>query len=422
MGATEAAARGRGSAVLTVLVTISFCHFLNDLIQSLLPAIYPLLKSNYALDFGQIGLLTLTYQMVASLLQPMVGYYADRRPTPFALPIGMSFTLGGLLMLALATDFTLLLAAAALVGAGSAVFHPESSRVARMASGGRHGFAQSFFQVGGNAGTAAGPLLAAFIVLPHGQASIAWFSIAALLAIVLLTRIGGWYRRSIRAKTNVAALHVPQHKLSRRQVGWALTILLALIFSKYFYLASMFSYYTFFLIERFHVSIQSAQVHLFLFLGAVALGTLVGGPIGDRFGRKYVIWVSILGVLPFTLLLPHANLFWTGVLSVIIGLILSSAFSAILVYAQDLLPGKVGTISGMFFGFAFGMGGIGAAVLGELADFKGIEYVYQLCAFLPAIGLLTAFLAEYPASCQPDPPDARLGALTSKSFHSACGE
>ncbi len=378
--------------VLTVLAAVSFCHFLNDLIQSLLPAIYPLLKERYALDFGQIGLLTLTYQITASLLQPLVGYYTDRRPMPYSLPIGMSFTLAGLLLLALATSFSLLLLAAALVGTGSSVFHPESSRIARLASGGRHGFAQSFFQVGGNAGSATGPLLAAFIVLPYGQHSIAWFSLAALLAIVLLTRVGGWYRRHAAARSQGIVAQV--QNLPAPKVALAIAVLLALIFSKYFYLASLYSYYTFYLIDRFHVSVQSAQLHLFLFLGAVALGTLVGGPVGDRIGRKYVIWVSILGVLPFTLLLPYADLFWTSVLTVVIGLILSSAFSAILVYAQELLPGRVGMIAGLFFGFAFGMGGIGAAVLGHLADTTSIEYVYKVCSFLPVIGLLTVFLPD----------------------------
>ena len=390
MSASQATARNGAGTVLSVLGAVSFCHFLNDLIQSLLPAIYPLLKQSYALDFGQIGLLTLVFQLTASLLQPLIGYYTDRRPMPYSLPIGMSFTLAGLLLLAFASNFPLLLLAAALVGTGSSVFHPESSRIARLASGGRHGFAQSVFQVGGNAGSAAGPLLAAFIVLPYGQRSIAWFSLVALLGIVLLTRVGGWYRRHALARPQVAAEHA--HGLPSRRVMLAIAILLALIFSKYFYLASVYSYYTFYLIERFHVSVQSSQLHLFLFLGAVALGTLVGGPVGDRIGRKYVIWVSILGVLPFTLLLPYADLFWTSVLSVVIGLILSSAFSAILVYAQELLPGKVGMVAGLFFGFAFGMGGIAAAVLGQIADATSIEYVYKICSYLPVIGLLTVFL------------------------------
>jgi FSR family fosmidomycin resistance protein-like MFS transporter len=391
MSASPIAARDESAGTaLAVLGAVSASHFLNDMIQSLLPAVYPLLKANYALDFGQIGLITLVFQVTASLLQPVVGTFTDRRPTWYSLPLGMTFTLCGLLLLSQAT-YPLLLLAAALIGTGSSVFHPESSRIARLASGGRHGFAQSFFQVGGNLGSATGPLLAAFIVLPRGQGSIAWFAIIALLAIVILLQVGNWYRRHALAKKAAVAAHVAS-PLPRRQVVIAIAVLLTLIFSKYFYLASLSTYYTFFLMERFGLSAQNAQIHLFYFLGAVALGTLVGGPVGDRFGRKYVIWVSILGVLPFTLLLPYADLFWTSVLSVIIGLILSSAFSAILVYATELMPGKVGMIAGLFFGFAFGMGGLGAALLGELADAKGIEYVYRLCAFLPAIGLLTAFL------------------------------
>jgi len=374
---------------LRVLAAVSFCHFLNDLIQAMLPAIYPLLKANYALDFAQIGLITLVFQLTASLLQPLVGTYTDRKPLPYSLAIGMGCTLLGLLLLSHAA-YPLLLLAAAMIGTGSSVFHPESSRIARLASGGRHGFAQSFFQVGGNLGTAAGPFLAAFIVLPNGQRSVAWFAIAAVLAIALLVRVGGWYKthRIARAQAHVASPPV----LPQRQVVLAIGVLLVLIFSKYFYLASLNTYYTFYLMERFGLTAQYAQIHLFLFLGSVALGTLVGGPVGDRIGRKYVIWASILGVLPFTLALPHANLVWTSVLSIVIGLILSSAFSAILVYAQELLPGKVGMIAGLFFGFAFGMGGLGAALLGQLADIKGIEFVYQICAYLPAIGLLAVFL------------------------------
>jgi len=390
MNATSIPARDEAGTALAVLAAVSASHFLNDLIQSLLPAVYPLLKVNYALDFGQIGLITLVFQVTASLLQQVVGTFTDRRPTWFSLPLGMTFTLCGLLLLSQAT-YPLLLLAAALIGTGSSVFHPESSRIARLASGGRHGFAQSFFQVGGNLGSAMGPLLAAFVVLPRGQGSIAWFAVFALVAIVLLTRVGTWYRSHVRER-RAAPAAVTTSGLPRRQVVIAISVLLALIFSKYFYLASLNTYLTFYLMERFGISAQNAQIHLFLFLGAVALGTLVGGPVGDRFGRKYVIWVSILGVLPFTLLLPHADLFWTSVLSVIIGLILSSAFSAILVYATELVPGKVGMIAGLFFGFAFGMGGLGAALLGQLADARGIEYVYQVCAFLPAIGLLTVFL------------------------------
>jgi MFS transporter, FSR family, fosmidomycin resistance protein len=378
-------------AVFPILAAISFCHLLNDLVQSLIPAVYPMLKSSFHLDFGQIGLITLTYQITASLLQPCVGLYTDRFPKPYSLPVGMSFTLVGIVLLSLAPTFPALLFAAALVGVGSAVFHPESSRVARMASGGQHGLAQSLFQVGGNAGSSLGPLMAAFIVLPYGQSSIAWFSLAALLGIFLLTRIGAWYKHHALGK---AKAKPPVHRLalSHRRIVLSIGVLIALVFSKYFYLASLSSYYTFYLIQKFGLPVKSAQLYLFLFLGAVAAGTIIGGPIGDRIGRKYVIWCSILGVLPFSLLLPHANLFWTGVLSVVIGVILASAFSAILVYAQELVPGKVGMVSGLFFGLAFGMGGIGAAVLGKLADHTSIAFVYQVCAFLPAIGLLTAFL------------------------------
>jgi FSR family fosmidomycin resistance protein-like MFS transporter len=383
----------RPNTAFSILAAISFCHFLNDMVQSLIPAIYPLLKSAFHLDFGQIGLITLTGQTTASLLQPLVGLYTDRRPKPYSLTAGMGFTLVGLLLLSLAVSFGKILVAVALVGVGSAVFHPESSRVARMASGGQHGLAQSLFQVGGNAGSALGPLLAAFIVLPRGQSSIAWFSLAALLAIIVLANVGAWSKKHRAAKAKSPAAHTDHRPaLSSRKVVLSVAILIALVFSKYFYLASLITYYTFYLIQKFHVSVQNAQVHLFVFLGAVAAGTIIGGPIGDRFGRKYVIWGSILGVLPFTLLLPYANLFWTGILSVVIGLILASAFSAILVYAQDLIPGKVGMISGLFFGLAFGMGGVGAALLGELADHTSIDFVYKVCAFLPVIGLLTAFL------------------------------
>ena len=391
--ATEQRALAGGTTAVAVLAALSFSHMLNDMMQSMLPAIYPMLKDSLALDFGQIGLVTLAFQLTASLLQPLVGLYTDRRPQPYSLAIGMGSTLAGLVLLSLADSFALLLLAAALVGMGSSVFHPEASRIARFASGGRHGLAQSVFQVGGNLGSAVGPLLAAFIVLPLGQPSVAWFSLAALLGIVVLARVGGWYKRSgaLRPRSHAVPLG-RRTDLSRRQVGVALAVLMVLVFSKYFYTASLTSYYTFYLIERFGVSVQGAQVHLFVFLGAFALGTLLGGPIGDRFGRKYLIWASILGALPFTLVLPYANLFWTGVLIVPIGLILSSAFSAILVYAQDLMPGRIGTIAGLFFGLAFGLGGIGAAVLGELADLTSIEFVYRVCAFLPALGLFTVML------------------------------
>ncbi len=365
---------------------------LNDTVQSLIAAIYPILKSSFHLDFSQIGLITLVFQVTASLLQPFIGLYTDRSPKPYSLPIGMGFTLAGLLLLSVAPSYAVLLVAAGLVGVGSSVFHPESSRVARLASGGQHGLAQSLFQVGGNAGSSLGPLLAAFIVLPRGQTSIAWFSLVALLAIILLIRIGHWYKE--HSVLRQSALRRPEGhmQLPTRRVAICFGILIALMFSKYFYIASLSSYFTFFLISKFHVSVQSAEVRLFIFLGAVAAGTILGGPIGDRIGRKYVIWCSILGVLPFTLMLPYANLFWTSVLSIIIGLILASAFSAILVYAQDLVPGKVGMISGLFFGLAFGMGGVGAALLGRLADRTSITFVYEVCAFLPLIGLLAAFL------------------------------
>jgi FSR family fosmidomycin resistance protein-like MFS transporter len=375
-----------------ILGAISFSHLLNDMIQSLILAIYPILKSGFNLNFAQIGLITLTYQITASLLQPAVGLITDKKPMPYSLPVGMGFTLCGLLLLATAPNFTVLLIAAALVGTGSSVFHPESSRVARMASGGRHGLAQSLFQVGGNAGASLGPLLAAWIIVPHGRGSVAWFSLAALLAIVVLLQVSRWYRDHYAERGKAKARRASHIVLTQAQVAWSLLILGLLIFSKYFYLASLSSYYTFYLMHRFGVSVQSAQTHLFVFLFAVAAGSLIGGPVGDRIGRKWVIWASILGVAPFTLLLPHASLFWTGVLTVIIGLILASAFSAILVYAQELIPGRVGMVSGLFFGFAFGIGGIGAAVLGHIADARGIEYVYGLCAYLPLIGIITAFL------------------------------
>jgi FSR family fosmidomycin resistance protein-like MFS transporter len=365
---------------------------LNDVNQSLIQAIYPLLKTSFHLDFSQIGLITLTYQITASLLQPLVGMYTDKHPKPWSLSAGMCFTLAGLLTLSVAPSYGILLLGSALIGMGSSIFHPESSRVARMASGGRHGLAQSLFQVGGNGGTALGPLLAAFVVVPHGQRSLAWFSVAALSGMVILARVGSWYKahQAERAKRPAAAPERSMHP--PRTVAFAIVILIALIFSKYFYIASISSYYTFYLIGKFHVPLRDAQLYLFLFLGATVAGTLIGGPVGDRIGRKYVIWVSILGVLPFTLMLPYANLWWTAVLTVIIGLVLSSAFSAILVYAQELVPGRIGMISGLFFGLAFGMAGIGAAVLGKVADMTSIGFVYRVCAFLPAIGLLTAFL------------------------------
>ena len=379
---------------MSVLVALSLSHLLNDVMQSLLPAIYPLLKENYALNFFQIGMITFTFQVTASLLQPMVGVYTDRHPWAFSLASGMCFTLVGLILLAVATTFTTILVAAGLVGIGSSIFHPEASRIARLASGGQFGFAQSLFQVGGNAGSALGPLLAAFIVVPWGQSSIAWFSIGAVAAILILSSVGRWYQNHLtHLKTNPRPVIVSdQAGDSKARIVGAIAVLLLLIFSKYFYMVSLSSYYTFYLIKRFDVSIASAQLYLFVFLGAVATGTLGGGPIGDRFGFKTVIWFSILGVLPFTLILPHANLFWTVVLTIPIGLILASAFSAMIVYAQDLVPKRVGMISGLFFGFAFGMAGVGAAVLGWLADRTSIEYVYQVCSFLPLFGVFTVFL------------------------------
>ncbi|HET6411201.1 MAG TPA: MFS transporter [Anaeromyxobacter sp.] len=388
-GASEKAQGVTEQAVLPVLGAVSLCHFLNDTLQSVIPAVYPILKAAYALDFGQIGLITLASQLTASLLQPLVGLYTDRRPLPYSLAAGMCFTFLGLFLLSRAPGFSFVLLAVGFVGLGSAIFHPESSRVARMASGGRYGLAQSVFQVGGNAGAALGPLLAALVILPFGQRSLAWFSPLALAAALVLYRVGRWYGGRRGAGEPSAPRAVP---LPRRRVLTATAVLVALVISKYLYMSSLTSYYTFFLIERFHLPVKTAQMLLFLFLGAVALGTFAGGPIGDRVGRRAVIWVSILGVLPFTLLMPFANLFFTAVLSVVIGLVLSSAFSAIVVYAQELMPGRIGTVAGLFFGLAFGVGGIGAALLGRVADRSGIEAVYRACSLLPAIGLLAVFL------------------------------
>jgi FSR family fosmidomycin resistance protein-like MFS transporter len=379
------------TTVYSILFTISFTHLLNDMMQSVIPAIYPLIKENYHLSFTQIGLITFTFQLTASLLQPFVGHFTDKTPRPYSLAIGMGFTLTGLIALSLASSFGAILVSVSLIGMGSSVFHPESSRVAHLASGGKKGLAQSIFQLGGNAGAAIGPLLAALIVVPYGQFNIIWFALAAILGIIVLVRVGAWYKGhlNLKKKSNVQA---PHKTLPKSRVIISLAILLVLIFSKYFYMASMSSYFTFYLINKFHVSVQQSQIHLFIFLASVAAGTLLGGPLGDRFGRKYIIWISILGVAPFTLLLPYANLFWTGVLSVVIGLIISSAFSAILVYATELVPGKVGMIAGLFFGFAFGMGGLGSAVLGKLADATSVEYVFKVCAFLPLLGIITGFL------------------------------
>ena len=390
--ASPASASGAGPTVMAMLAALSFSHLLNDTIQSLLPAIYPLLKDAYNLSFAQIGLITFTNQCTASLLQPVVGLVTDRRPLPWSLAIGMTFTLCGLVLLALAGSFAAILGAAVLIGLGSSVFHPEASRVAHMAAGGRHGFAQSIFQVGGNLGTSLGPLLAALILVRGEQIRVLWFSLIALLGIVVLARVGGWYRENISRLKSKAQRTRQAHALSRGRVLLSLTILIALIFSKYFYLASMTSYYTFFLIAKFHLSVRNAQFFLFLFLFAVAAGTIIGGPLGDRFGRKRVIWASILGVAPFTLLLPFANLWEIAALTVFIGVILASAFPAIVVYAQELVPGKVGLIAGLFFGLAFGMAGIGSAVLGWTADHTSIGFVFHLCSFLPLIGLLTGLL------------------------------
>ncbi len=379
------------SPVYPILIMISLSHLLNDTIQSLIPSIYPLVKESFHLNFSQIGLITLTFQLAASLLQPLVGLYTDKKPQPFSLVAGMGVTLTGLLLLSRAPTFEMVLISVALIGIGSSIFHPEASKVAYMASGGKRGTAQSVFQVGGNAGSALGPLLAALIIVPFGRGSISWFSLLALAAMMVLFFVGRWYKahRAVprAAKNNSGAAELP-----KRKVVLGVSVLLVLIFSKYFYLASITNYYTFYLIGKFHVSVQQSQYYLFVFLGSVAAGTLLGGPLGDRFGRKYVIWFSILGVAPFSLLLPFANLFWTGILTVFIGIILSSAFPAILVFAQELLPGKIGMISGLFFGFAFGMGGLGSALLGTLADRTSIDHVYRICAFLPLIGLLTGLL------------------------------
>ena len=383
------------NTTLAILVSLSFCHLLNDMNQSLVPAIYPILKQSYNLDFGQIGLITLAFQLTASMLQPVVGMATDKRPTPFSLPVAMGISLAGLLLLSVAGSYHMILIAAAMVGIGSSVFHPESSRVARMASGGRYGFAQSLFQLGGSSGSAIGPLLAAFVVVPNGQRSIAYFSAAALLAIIVLTNVSLWYARhpamAARRGRRIPAA-IPASPLPRGKVVAAIAVILVLLFSKNVYTASLSSYYTFYLIQKFQLSVQNAQYMLFAFLGAVAVGTFAGGPIGDRFGRKPVIWFSILGAFPFALMLPYADLMWTGVLSVVIGLILASAFSAIIVYAQELLPGRIGLVAGMMFGFSFGLGGLGAAALGRIADVTGIETVYRVCSFLPLIGLLTALL------------------------------
>ena len=398
-----------GAAVSTtfaVILSLSFCHLLNDLMQSLVPALYPILKSSYGLSFSQVGLITLAFQFTASMLQPVVGFYTDRHPRPYSLTIGIGLTLIGLLLMSRAGTYSAILLAATSIGMGSAIFHPEASRVARMAAGGRYGLAQSLFQVGGNIGSASGPLLAAFVVVPHGQSSIAWFSASALIAIFILLQVGSWYAHRIPARSGprtpaaavVSATAPRKSELPRRKVIQAVAILVALLFSKNVYSASLSSYYTFYLIDRFHLSIQTAQFYLVAFLVGIVVGTIAGGAVGDHVGRKPVMWFSILGALPFALLLPYANLFWTGVLAVLIAMIMASAFSAILVYAQELLPGRVGLAAGMFYGFSFGLGGLGAAALGKLADLTSITTVYRVCPFLLLLGLLTAFLPRRPGA------------------------
>ncbi|HEX5150981.1 MAG TPA: MFS transporter [Parafilimonas sp.] len=382
--------------IFPVLIAISLSHLLNDTIQSLIPSIYPIVKNSFHLSFAQIGFITLTFQLSASLLQPIVGSFTDKKPQPFSLATGMTSSLAGLVLLSQASNYAMVLIAVALIGIGSSIFHPEASKLAYLAAGNRRGLAQSIFQVGGNAGSSIGPLLAALIIEPYGQSNILWFSLVAFLAIIILMRLGVWYKAHLnftRKKPFPKKAHTGI-SLSRSRIIASIAILLVLIFSKYFYLASITSYYTFYLIHKFHLPVQTSQIYLFIFLLAVAAGTILGGPLGDRFGRKYVIWFSILGAAPFTVLLPHANLFFTCILTVFIGIIIASAFSAILVYAQELLPGKIGLVSGLFFGFAFGMGGLGSAVLGALADKTSIEYVFKLCAFLPLIGILTAFLPD----------------------------
>ena len=384
--------------VYPVLIAISISHLLNDTIQSLIPSLYPIIKTNYNLNFTQIGIITLTFNIAASLLQPFVGAYTDRKPQPFSLAAGMTVTLIGLIVLGWPSYYWILLASVAMIGVGSSVFHPEASKVAYMAAGAKRGLAQSIFQVGGNTGSALGPLLAALIVVPRGQQHVQWFSILAILAIFVLYRVGKWYSDHLAQRATKKVFTTPTHSLSKKRVAIAVLILLVLIFSKYFYLACMSSYYTFYLMHRFNVSVQSAQIHLFIFLAAVAAGTLAGGSLGDKFGRKFVIWWSILGAAPFTLILPYVSLPIVTLLSIVIGFILASAFSAILVYAQELIPGKIGTISGLFFGFAFGMGGVGSAALGILADHTSLEYMFLICSYLPLLGLLTAFLPHLPGS------------------------
>ena len=411
------------ATTFSIILALSFSHFLNDTIQSLVPAIYPMLKLSYGLSFMQVGIITLTMMVTSSLLQPAVGFFADHRPRPYSLPAGMGSTLIGLLVLAHATSYPLLIAGAMLVGIGSAVFHPEASRIARLASGGRHGLAQSLFQVGGNLGSSLGPIIAAFIVIPHGQSSVQWFSGVALVAIMVLFGIGNWHwremvvprRRADSARAAATASASRSHGLSRRKIGWSLAILFSLLFSKAFYQTSIGTYYTFYLMSKFSLTISQAQVYLFMFLGSVALGTLIGGPIGDRIGRKRVIWASIWGVIPFALALPYLGLIWTAVFSILIGFMMASASSAIVVYGMDLVPGKIGTIAGLFFGLSFGLAGIGAAALGKLADTTSITFVYHVCAFLPLIGLLTVFLPDIGRNLRPAKAAAAAGLLAPMS-------
>jgi FSR family fosmidomycin resistance protein-like MFS transporter len=397
---STASTASANTTTFAVILSLSFCHLLNDMMQSLVPALYPILKENYALSFGQVGLITLAFQCTASMLQPLVGLYTDKKPQPYSLMVGMGFTLVGLLLMSRADSYPMILFAAALIGMGSSVFHPEASRVARMASGGRYGLAQSLFQVGGNMGSAAGPLLAAFIVVPHGQHSLVWFSAAALVAMLVLFQVGGWYGRrqaerkpAARKAASTASAAPP---LSRRRVAFAVAILVALLFSKNVYSASLGSYFTLYLMSRFGIDVATAQLYLFAFLVGIVGGTIMGGAVGDKVGRIPVMWFSILGALPFALMLPYANLFWTGVLAVLVAMIMASAFSAILVYAQELMPGRVGLVAGMFFGFSFGLGGLGAAALGELADLTSIETVYKVTPFLLLLGILTIFLPRQP--------------------------
>lgn len=375
--------------VYSILFAISFAHLVNDVLQSVILAIYPLLKADYNLTFTQIGLITLVYQLTASVLQPVVGFSTDKKQRPFSLVVGMGFSLAGIIALSSASSYLWILLSVSLIGVGSSIFHPESSRVANLASGGKRGKAQSIFQIGGNVGTAIGPMVVAFLVIPYGQQNVLWFGVAALAGMISLLKVASWYKNHLHENRTAVKTEARSNEISNRKVVFSLAILVALIFSKYFYMVSMTNYFTFYLIEKFQVSVQESQFYLFAFLGAVATGTYLGGPLGDRFGRKFIIWVSILGVAPFTLLLPYVDLFWVVILSILIGIIISSAFSAILVYGQELIPGRIGMISGLFYGLAFGLGGIGSALLGNLADKTSINYVFEICSFLPLIGIIT---------------------------------